>query len=60
MMEGVIDEKHIVGEIGDILTGKIPARQNRDEITVFESLGLAVEDLAAADFVIQQAARCGW
>ncbi len=46
--EGVIQDSHLVGEIGEILTGKAPARQSRSEITLFKSLGLAVEDLAAA------------
>lgn len=46
--EGAVDEDHIVGEIGEVLIGKIPGRTSREEITLFESLGLAVEDLAAA------------
>ncbi|WP_312118240.1 ornithine cyclodeaminase family protein [Brevibacillus reuszeri] len=54
LREGAIDEQHIMGEIGDILVGRISGRQDREEITVFEALGLAVEDLAAADFVINQ------
>ncbi len=46
--EGVIQDSHLVGEIGEVLTGKAPARQSKSEITLFKSLGLAVEDLAAA------------
>lgn len=55
--EGAVDEKHIVGEVGKILLGKVEARQTDHEITVFEALGLALEDLAAADFVIDAFSR---
>jgi ornithine cyclodeaminase len=57
--EGAIDDSHIVGEIGEILLGKLPGRQSPDEITLFKSLGLAVEDLAAAHYVYQRAAAEG-
>ena len=57
LKEGAISQEHLLGEIGDILIGKIMARQSCDDITVFEALGLAVEDLAAADFVINKAAQ---
>ena len=53
--EGAIDDDHIVGEIGDILLGNLAGRQSPDEITLFKSLGLAVEDLAAAHYVYQRA-----
>ena len=49
--EGLIDESHIVGSIGDVILGKVPARQNDEEITLFDSLGLAVEDIACAKYV---------
>lgn len=55
--EGAISEEHILGEIGDIILGKIKGRENDEEITVFEALGLAVEDLAASDFVINKVAK---
>jgi len=45
----------IFGEIGEVVSGKMPARQNDDEITLFKSLGTAVEDIAAADLVYQKA-----
>lgn len=57
--EGALDESHIVGEIGDILMGKIEGRGSDDEITLFKSLGLAVEDLAAAHYVHEQAIETG-
>jgi ornithine cyclodeaminase len=50
---------HIVAELGQVLTGSVPGRKSSTELTVFESLGLAVEDLAAAAFVCAQAERTG-
>ena len=57
--EGVIDETHIVGEIGGVLTGTVPGRQTRDEVTLFKSLGIAVEDLAAAARTHANALKAG-
>ena len=45
----------IFAEIGDVVTGKMAARETDDEITLFKSLGCAVEDIAAADLVYQKA-----
>jgi ornithine cyclodeaminase/alanine dehydrogenase-like protein (mu-crystallin family) len=53
--EGLIDDDHIVGEIGEILVGKAKGRTSPDEITAFKSLGIAVEDLAAAHHVLKKA-----
>ncbi|MCI0548403.1 MAG: ornithine cyclodeaminase family protein [Candidatus Rokubacteria bacterium] len=53
--EGAIGDDHIAGELGEVLLGQVPARTSAEEITVFESLGLAVEDLAAADVVYRRA-----
>lgn len=53
--EGAIGDDHIVGEIGDLLLGNVEGRRTSDEITLFKSLGLAVEDLAAADHVYKKA-----
>jgi len=49
------DTEYIVGEIGEVLTGKAPARTSPDEITLFKSLGIAIEDLAAAHHVYTKA-----
>ena len=53
--EGVIDDDHIVGEIGEILLGKVQGRTSPDEITVFKSLGIAIEDLASAHYILNKA-----
>jgi ornithine cyclodeaminase len=57
--EGAIGPEHIRAEIGDVLTGDAPGRAGDDEVTVFESLGLAVEDLAAAALAYRKAGELG-
>jgi ornithine cyclodeaminase/alanine dehydrogenase-like protein (mu-crystallin family) len=57
--EGRIDETHILGEIGELLTDRVSGRQSGRDITLFKSLGLAVEDLAAAWFIYTQALAQG-
>ncbi|MEK7380924.1 MAG: ornithine cyclodeaminase family protein [Gemmatimonadota bacterium] len=57
--EGRITAGHIVGELGDLVTGRMPGRQDDAEITLFKSLGLAVEDIAAAHAVWQRAEEVG-
>ncbi|RMD91850.1 MAG: ornithine cyclodeaminase family protein [Calditrichaeota bacterium] len=57
--EGAIGDSHIVGEIGEILLGKVPARQSEEEITLFKSLGLGVEDLGAAYYIYEKAKQLG-
>jgi alanine dehydrogenase len=55
LREGLIGEEHIQGEIGDLLLGRVAGRRSAAEITLFKSLGLAVEDLAAAHHVYGRA-----
>jgi len=55
LREGAITEEHIRAELGDVLIGAAPGRQTDDELTIFESLGLAVEDLVAAEHVVARA-----
>ena len=45
---GAVEESHIVGEIGEVVSGKVAGRQNSQEITMYKSLGVASQDLAAA------------
>jgi ornithine cyclodeaminase/alanine dehydrogenase-like protein (mu-crystallin family) len=56
---GAIGPGHIRGEIGEVLIGAAPGRQSPEELTVFRSLGLAVEDLAAAEYVVRRAREVG-
>ena len=53
--EGAIGPGHIRAEIGELLIGAAEGRRSDDELTVFKSLGLAVEDLAAAEHVLRRA-----
>lgn len=53
--EGVIGDDHIVSELGELLLGKAPGRRTPDEITLFKSLGIAIEDLAAVHHILDKA-----
>jgi alanine dehydrogenase len=57
--EGAFGEEHIVGELGEALLGRVPGRGSAEEITLFKSLGIAVEDLAAAHHIYTTALRTG-
>jgi ornithine cyclodeaminase/alanine dehydrogenase-like protein (mu-crystallin family) len=56
---GAVGPDHIKGEIGELLIGAVPGRTSPEELTVFRSLGLAVEDLAAAEYVVRRARERG-
>jgi ornithine cyclodeaminase/alanine dehydrogenase-like protein (mu-crystallin family) len=49
----------IAAELGEVLIGEHPGRRAAEELTVFKSLGLAVEDLAAAELVVRKAREQG-
>jgi ornithine cyclodeaminase len=57
--EGAIDASHIAGEIGDVCGGRMPGRRSRLEITIFKSLGMAVEDVAAGHLAFERASERG-
>jgi ornithine cyclodeaminase len=57
--EGAITDSHLLGELGEVLIGKAPGRQSRDDITVYESLGIALEDLASAHEIHRRALETG-
>ncbi|MGM1058016.1 ornithine cyclodeaminase family protein [Saccharothrix sp. Mg75] len=59
MAEGHFAASDIRAEIGEVLLGGHPGRGGDDEVTVFESLGLAVEDVVAARYVCERAADLG-
>jgi alanine dehydrogenase len=59
LKEGLITPDSIVGEIGELLIGTKQGRRTSDEITIFKSLGLAVEDLACAQFLFEKAQEVG-
>lgn len=53
--EGEITDEHIIGELGELVTGRVQGRTASTEITLFKSVGLAVEDAAAAWSLYQKA-----
>ena len=53
--EGAINDDHIKGDLGDVLLDKLKGRESGDEITLFKSLGLAVEDVASAHHIYVKA-----
>jgi ornithine cyclodeaminase len=55
--DGAIGPEHIRAEIGEVLIGAKPGRTQPDEITLFKSLGLAVEDVASAAYLYRQAQK---
>jgi ornithine cyclodeaminase len=55
--EGAIGPDHIRAEIGEVLIDAAPGRTSLDEITLFKSLGLAIEDLASAAYLYKKAKR---
>jgi ornithine cyclodeaminase len=53
--EGAVTPDHIVGEVGEVLAGVCEGRRDAAEITLFKSLGMPVEDIAAAAHVLRKA-----
>lgn len=49
---GLVGDDHVVGEIGEVLSGKIVGRQSADQITVYKSLGHIVQDLASVQALL--------
>ena len=48
---GLIDDTHVIGEIGDVFAGRVRGREDDDQITIYKSLGHVVQDLAAAAYL---------
>jgi ornithine cyclodeaminase len=58
--EGLIaGDDHVRAELGEVLAGTAPGRRDAGELTLFRSLGLAIEDLAAAEHAVAVAAQRG-
>ncbi len=57
--EGAITDDHLQGALSDVLTGAVPARENPADITLFKSLGLALEDIAAARHIYEKSVALG-
>jgi len=59
MREGAFTADHIQAELGEVIIGTDLGRQSPDELTLFKSLGLAVEDVASAAFILKRAREIG-
>lgn len=59
LKEGLIARSKLYGEVGDIVSGTIPGRENEREITLYESVGFAALDIAVAIAVYEKAIHSG-
>jgi ornithine cyclodeaminase len=57
--EGRFGEAHLRGELGEVVLRRVHARTSHDQVTIFKSLGMAVEDVAAAGLVLDRAHERG-
>jgi ornithine cyclodeaminase/alanine dehydrogenase-like protein (mu-crystallin family) len=57
--EGAVNDRHIVGELGELVSGKVAGRIAASGVTVFKSLGMAVEDVVAAQLALERAKAAG-
>lgn len=57
--KGIITKESIVGEIGEVILGKVPGRVSKDDITIFDSTGIAHQDLLTANYLIKFAKEKG-
>ncbi len=54
---GAVTEAHVLGEIGEVLEARVPGRQTASDITIYKSLGIAAQDLAAAEVILERTRR---
>jgi ornithine cyclodeaminase/alanine dehydrogenase-like protein (mu-crystallin family) len=59
LADGAITADHIQAEIGEVASGAKPGRQGEGEITLYKSLGIAAQDLAAAHYLLDAARAAG-
>jgi ornithine cyclodeaminase len=57
--DGAITDAHLLGELGEVFAGTLPGRMSPDDVTVFKSLGIAIEDLASAHYIHARALESG-
>jgi len=53
---GLVDDSHVVAEIGEVFAGRIEGRQNQRQVTIYKSLGHVAQDLAAVAYLNERAA----
>ena len=54
---GLVDDSHVLGEIGDVFAGRLRAREDDSQITIYKSLGHVVQDLAAVAYMNEKSKR---
>jgi len=54
MKEGLYDKSHLLGTVGEVLLGTLPGRTDPSQVTVFDAVGMAVEDIACAIYLYEQ------
>lgn len=59
MKEGAFEDGHIAGELGELVAGRVGGRLKPSDVTIFKSLGMAVEDVTAAHVALERAAARG-
>lgn len=59
LRQGLIDESHVLADLGELVTGTKPGRTSEAQVTLFKSVGLAVQDAAAASAALANAAAMG-
>ena len=57
--EGAFDANHIAGELGEVAAGSREGRTSDADVTIFKSLGMAVEDVVAGQLAYERAAERG-
>ncbi len=56
---GLVEREDFRGELGQLITGKVPGRTHKDEITIYDSTGTAIQDAAAAEAAYRKAKAAG-
>jgi ornithine cyclodeaminase/alanine dehydrogenase-like protein (mu-crystallin family) len=56
---GFVTRANVHAELGEIVAGKKPGRESREEVTIFDSTGMALQDVAAAAVLYEKAQRDG-
>jgi ornithine cyclodeaminase/alanine dehydrogenase-like protein (mu-crystallin family) len=56
---GAVSRSDVYAELGEIVAGRKPGRESESEITIFDSTGMALQDVAAAAAVYEKARRQG-
>jgi ornithine cyclodeaminase len=57
--DGLVDLTHVAGELGELVLGRVAGRRTNADVTIFKSLGMAAEDVVAAQLVLDRAVAQG-